>query len=329
MVTINDIARKAGVAKSTVSRYLNNGSVSPETRSKIEEIIRETGYTPNNFARSLKAQKTNMIGVIIPRLSSASTNEVLSGIDERSRQLGYQLIITNSDQDSAREFENIQTLAKQKVEGIIMFARELTPDHIEAVKQTKTPFLFIGQKAEDIHSIIHQDYEAGEKVGKYALELGHRHFLFVGVPEKDRAVGVERKQGFLDKVRAGNGVTVDTIETDFSRSSAYQKALKFLPETMATYIVCATDNIAVAVLKASKELGYSVPEDFSLSGFGGYEATAYVSPTITTVSYPYRETGLESVDKLVKLINKEEVPHVSEMKNELVINQSTTFFKKV
>lgn len=323
MVNINDIAKQAGVAKSTVSRYLNNGSVSEDTRRKIEKIIEETGYMPNAFARSLKAQKTNMLGVIIPRLNSASTNEVLQGIDETARKLGYQLIITNSDQDNERELENLQTLAKQKVEGIIMFAREMTEAHIEAVKAVDTPVLFIGQRAKGSHSMVHQDYEAGEKIGKFALELGHRHFLYVGVPETDQAVGIDRRQGFLDKVTGMKGVTVDKVETDFSRSAAYTKALTFLKKTEATYIVCATDNIAVAVLKAANELNYSIPGDFSLSGFGGYEATAYVSPTITTVSYPYRQMGIEAVNKVRQLIEKEEVPLITDLPNTLVINEST------
>ncbi|MCC5889034.1 MAG: LacI family DNA-binding transcriptional regulator [Alkalibacterium sp.] len=327
MVNINDIAKQAGVAKSTVSRYLNNGSVSEDTRRKIEKIIKETGYKPNAFARSLKAQKTNMLGVIIPRLNSASTNEVLQGIDETARKLGYQLIITNSDQNNEREFENLQTLAKQKVEGIIMFAREMTEDHINTVKSVETPVLFIGQKAEGIHSMVHQDYEAGTKIGKYALELGHRHFLYVGVPETDQAVGVERRQGFIDRVTAVTGTTIERVETDFSRTAAYTKALTFLKETEATYIVCATDNIAVAVLKAANELNYSIPGDFSLSGFGGYEATAYVSPTITTVSYPYRQMGIEAVNKLRQLIEKEEVPLITDLQNNLVVNESTAPFK--
>ncbi|GAB2484122.1 LacI family DNA-binding transcriptional regulator [Alkalibacterium psychrotolerans] len=323
MVNINDIAKQAGVAKSTVSRYLNNGSVSDDTRKKIEKIIEETGYMPNAFARSLKAQKTNMLGVIIPRLNSASTNEVLQGIDETARKLGYQLIITNSDQDNEREFENLQTLAKQKVEGIIMFAREMTEEHINTVKAIDTPVLFIGQKANGIHSMIHQDYEAGCKIGKFALELGHRHFLYVGVPESDIAVGIERRKGFMDSVQAMKGTRVDRIETDFSRTAAYTKALTFLKETEATYIACATDNIAVAVLKAAHELNYAIPGDFSLSGFGGYEATAYVSPTITTVSYPYRQMGIEAVNKLRLLIEKEDVPLVSDLSNELIVNEST------
>ncbi|WP_368645232.1 LacI family DNA-binding transcriptional regulator [Alkalibacterium putridalgicola] len=329
MVTINDIAKEAGVAKSTVSRYLNNGSVSPKTKKKIDEIVQKRGYQPNAFARSLKAQKTKMIGVIIPRLNSSSTNEVLEGIDEMSRKLGYKLIITNSDQNNEREYENIQTLTKQKVEGVIMFAREITPEHVDLVKNSGTPFLFIGQKVDGINSIIHQDYQAGAKIGKFSLELGHEHFLYIGVPETDKAVGIERRQGFLDVVKARKGTIVETIESDFSRTAAYQKALTFLKDLEATYIVCATDNIAVAVLKAATELGYNVPEDFSLSGFGGYETTAYTSPTITTVSYPYRKMGIKAVEKLVALINQEEILEVIEMSNELVINQSTKNKKKV
>lgn len=99
MVTINEVAKQAGVAKSTVSRYLNDGHISSHTKKKVEEAIKETGYTPNSFARSLKARKTNMLGVIIPRLNSASTNEVLEGIDLISQKYGYELIIINSNQE--------------------------------------------------------------------------------------------------------------------------------------------------------------------------------------------------------------------------------------
>ena len=106
-MTINDIAQLAGVAKSTVSRYLNGGSVSRKTREKLDEIVRETGYSPNTFAQSLKAKRTNIVGTIIPRLDSYSSNEILEGIDQELWQRQLQLIITNSDQNVAREIENI------------------------------------------------------------------------------------------------------------------------------------------------------------------------------------------------------------------------------
>lgn len=323
MVTINDIAKKAGVAKSTVSRYLNNGSISKETRKKIEEIIKETGYTPNAFARSLKAQNTNMLGVIIPRLNSASTNEVLEGIDAQARELGYQLVITNSDQNPKRELENIQTLATQKVEGIIMLARYITEEHITLINQAKIPFLFIGQAIDSIHSMIHADYEAGHMIGSHVVELGHEEILYIGVPKYDQSVGINRKQGFLDAVNQNESIKVEVLETSFSRKDAYEKARDVLPHMKATYVACATDNIAVAFLKAANELGLSVPEDFSLSGFGGYHSTSYVTPSITTVSYPYETLGVEAVRKIHLLINNKPVPMLTKLTNELVINEST------
>ncbi|AYW50156.1 LacI family transcriptional regulator [Tetragenococcus halophilus] len=326
MITINDIAKGAGVAKSTVSRYLNNGSVSENTKKKIQAVIEETGYKPNAFARSLKAQKTNILGVIIPRLDSPSANDVLAGgIDRSAHDQGYQLIITNADQQKDREIENIRTLAKQRVEGIMMLAREITDDHIQVIKEVDVPLLILGQQVDGIHSMIHADYEAGKKMGEYALELGHEHFLFVGVSEKDEAVGVSRKRGFINAVKVNKKIVLEEVMTSFSRAKTYKNALEFLPKYQdSTYIACATDNIAVAVLKAANELGYKVPEDFSLSGFGGYEATNYVYPTITTVRYPYKKMGVEAINNLKKLINGEEVPLIIELPNKLLINNSTT-----
>ncbi|WP_208559269.1 LacI family DNA-binding transcriptional regulator [Marinilactibacillus kalidii] len=328
MVTIKDIAKQAGVAKSTVSRYLNNGSVSEATRKKLDEIVKETGYTPNTFARSLKATKTNMIGVIIPRLNSASTNEVLNGIDQEAREHGYELIITNANQDLNRELGNIQTLIKQKVEGIILLAREITDNHRELIKNANIPFLVLGQKTDAIHSMSYADYDAGYKTGRYAAGLGHRSFLFFGVSEQDQAVGLERKQGFIDSLKDESDIEIKIVETSFSKKVAYQDALTTLPKSTATYVVCATDNIAIAVMKAAIELNYSIPDDFSISGFGGYEETDYVHPSITTISYPYYEMGIKAVDQLTELIKGTETPYETLLSNKLVVKNSTREKKK-
>ncbi|ELA67424.1 TPA: LacI family DNA-binding transcriptional regulator [Enterococcus faecium] len=328
-VTIKDIAEKAGVAKSTVSRYLNNGYVSEQTRKKIDAIIEETGYRPNTFARSLKAQDTKLLGVIIPRLDSPSTNSVLEGIDETARKNGYQLLITNSNQNEQRELENIEMLVKQKVAGIIMLAREITSELAQVLQQLTVPVLMLGQHLQGVHSIVHDDYHAGEKLAEYAIELGHRSFLFIGVTEKDEAVGILRKKGFTDVVAQMEGTKLSFIETSFSRSETYQKARLFLKENQATYLACATDNIAVAVLKAAHELGLRVPENFSLSGFGGYDSTDYVFPTITTTHYPYHQLGVDAVETIQKLIQQVQVPELIKLPNQLVIKQSTIPIKQI
>ncbi|MEG0475208.1 MAG: LacI family DNA-binding transcriptional regulator, partial [Carnobacterium sp.] len=148
MVTINDIAKRANVAKSTVSRYLNGGSVSQKTKEKLNQIVAETGYTPNTFAQSLKAKKTNMIGTIIPRLDSYSANEALASIDEELRERNFQLLITNTNQLPAREIESIYSLAKQKVAGILLFATVITEEHKKAITEVGIPVILLGQQAE-------------------------------------------------------------------------------------------------------------------------------------------------------------------------------------
>lgn len=328
MVTIKDIAQQAGVAKSTVSRYLNGGSVSKKTKAKLDQIVNETGYAPNTFAQSLKAKKTNMIGTIIPRLDSFATNAILASIDKELRNRQYQLIITNTNQNVAREVENIYTLAKQKVDGIILLATVVTEAHRKAIAEVKIPVLLLGQSAEGLHTIVHQEYEAGFKMGSYATDLGHKQFLYFTVLKDDEAIGQLRSKGVLDALENGSGTSVEVIETNFSFSKAYEKAMSVLATTSATYILCATDNIALAVMKAAHTLGLSIPNDFSLSGFGGYEVTSIVTPTITTVKYPYKQLGSLSVTNLIEIIEGEDTIRNLELPNDLVMRESTIPYKK-
>ncbi|SIO26335.1 transcriptional regulator, LacI family [Carnobacterium alterfunditum] len=327
MVTIKDIAQQAGVAKSTVSRYLNGGSVSKKTKAKLDQIVNETGYTPNTFAQSLKAKKTNMIGTIIPRLDSFATNAILASIDEELRKKQYQLIITNTNQNIEREVENIYTLAKQKVDGIILLATVVTEAHRAAIAAVGIPVLLLGQSAEGLHTIVHQEYEAGFKMGSHAIDLGHKKFLFFTVPEEDKAVGQLRSKGVLDALRKYPDTFIEIIETNFSFSKAYEKAMDVLPATSATYVLCATDNIALAVMKAAHTLGLSIPNDFSLSGFGGYTVASIVTPSITTVKYPYKKLGALSVANIIELVEGKEIVSNLELPNELIKRESTVYLK--
>lgn len=325
MITINEIAKRAGVSKSTVSRYLNQGSVSEKTKNRIAAIIEETGYQPNLYAQSLKAQKSNMVGVIIPRLNSASTNEALSGIDFQAKELGYEPVILNSNLMVKNDLKNIRILNNQKVDGIIFFAGELTEEIINAIKQSNAPVIIVGQELEGVDSITHEDYNAGHMMGEYVGQMGHRKGVFFGVTENDQAVGIRRKKGFMDGFAKNGGESV-FFETSFSKSKTYTLAKAALPkyfEEDLTLIGCATDNIAIAVLKALNDLGKKVPEDYSLFGFGGYDITNYVNPTITTIRYPYYEIGKEAVNHLLQIVEeKESKPRTISLPNELIIQDS-------
>lgn len=320
--TILDIAKIAGVAKSTVSRYLNGGSVGEATRKKIEKAIKETGYIPNPFAQSLKAKKTNIIGAIIPRLDSYAASQTLIGIDEQLKKMNYQLLISNTSQNLEREIESIYSFANQKMAGIILLATEITDQHIEAFDAVNVPILLIGQEHANFHSIIHDDYHAGYAMGKYVLEKGYRKIAYLGVTEKDIAVGVKRKKGFQKAIQERKGVEVQFYETEFKIPAAQASALKIIEESKPAIFVCATDNIALGVLKASYCAGLAIPKDVAVTGFGGYEMTEIIHPGLTTAKFFYKEAGELAAEQIVELVNEHPVEQLTLCKFEIIERES-------
>lgn len=329
MVTIQDIARLSGVAKSTVSRYLNGGSVSETTKRKIEQVIQETGFIPNAFAQSLKAKKTNIIGTIVPRLDSYAATQTLIGIDEQLRELNCQMLIANTSQQIEREIESLYSLAKQKIAGIILLATYFTEEHVEAFRELQVPIILVGQELQGSHCVIHNDEEAGYEIGNYVLAKGHRNIVYLGVPEHDVAVGVKRKAGFKRALQGRTDCDVRYYETSFKIADAEAKTAEILAEFKPSIFVCATDNIALGVLKATyhkKDL--HVPQDLSITGFGGYDLTELIHPSLTTVKFFYKEAGKLAAKNIVKLVNGENVEQVVLSQFEIMERESVDIWKQ-
>lgn len=322
MSTIMDIAKLAGVAKSTVSRYLNGGSVGEATKKKIEQAIQETGYTPNPFAQSLKAKKTNIIGTIVPRLDSYAASQTLIGIDEQLKQLNYQMLISNTSQSLEREIESIYSFANQKMAGIILLATEITAQHIEAFESVNVPVLLIGQEHEDFHSLIHDDFHAGYGMGRYVLEKGYRKIAYLGVTERDIAVGMKRKQGFKKAIQEAADCEVRFYETLFKIPAAQASATEIIHEFQPSIFVCATDNIALGVLKAAYAEGLTIPNDLAVTGFGGYDVTEIIHPTLTTAKFFYKEAGETAARQIVELVNERPVEKVTVSTFEIIERES-------
>ena len=302
MATIQDIAKKAGVTKSTVSRYLNGGSISLETAQKIEKIIKEENYTPSPFARSLKAKFSSMIGVIVPRVDSAATAQTLMGIDEVVEELNYEFIMNNARQDSKREIKAIETFARNKVAGIILIATEITSEHIKAIKQCSVPVVIVGQEHDEIHSVVHDDYLAGFELVQKLAELGYYELTYVGVSKRDHAVGVVRKEGIFSGAKAHQFEKIEQLEGDFSSQKALNIGMELFKDQTHSLVIAATDKIAVALMKAAQQCGRKIPDEVAIAGFGGYEIGQFINPTLTTVEYQFKEAGRVSMKVLEKLI---------------------------
>ncbi|GGG13558.1 LacI family transcriptional regulator [Paenibacillus albidus] len=322
MKTIIDIARAAGVAKSTVSRYLNGGSVSGATREKIEHIIKQNQYVPNTFAQSLKAKRTSIIGTIVPRLDSYAVSQTLMGIDDELRGRQYQLLIANTNQDVEREIEFIYDMARQKISGLLLLAAQVTDRHLKAVQECNIPAMLIGQQHSDLHSVIHDDVMGGYLMGKHILEKGHRRIAYLGVTEQDIAVGVRRKEGFQRALREYGDCDVRFYTSGFRMNEAVAAAELLFEDRIPSVIVCATDNIALGVMKAASLRHIPIPMGVSVTGFGDYEVTEIVHPALTTMRFFYREAGKLAADNIIALVNGEDVAKVSISGCEIIERES-------
>ncbi len=322
-LTIKDIAEIAGVAKSTVSRYLNNGKVSEETKEKIRRVIEEHNYEPNAFAQSLKAKKTKFVGIIAPGLDSIVTSKVIMAIDTTLRENGYNPLIINTSLRKDLEIESIENLARLKVDGIILVATEIKDAHRDVISQLRVPFLMIGQVCDGVTSIVNDDYHAGFEVGRYIQEMGHQDVIYLGVSKDDTAVGINRRNGVLDGLRYQNNLmNIRIMESDFTSELSEKIVNDALKDSKPSAIICATDRIALGARKAIQRHNLSVPEDISLTGFGGYDLATLVTPPLTTIKFENEKTGHLAAETIIDLMEGRDVAELQVIGYQLIKSKS-------
>ncbi|MFQ6794280.1 MAG: LacI family DNA-binding transcriptional regulator [Thomasclavelia sp.] len=325
--TMGDIAKMAGVGKSTVSRYFNGGYVKEETRKKIKKIIDQCHYEPSTIAQSLKAKYSKVIGIVAPCLDSITTSRVLMMADQYLKDRGYTTLIINTNHDEMRELTSIEQLWRMNVDGIILMATTVTLAHQSIAAKLDIPLLFVAQRYGAGISIINDDYSAGYDVGQYVAKMGHRHICYVGVNGKDEAVGINRKNGVVAGLKDHGVSKIDLLETDFSMEKAHKKAKEYLEKKRPTIFIGATDNIAFGCLKAINELNLKMPDDISLVGFGGYETSLFITPSLVTVRFNNEETGVLAGKTIIDLIEDNPVANVQVVDYQLILGNSVKNLK--
>ncbi len=325
-MNINQIAKLAGVSPAAVSRYLNDGYLSAEKRQAIAKVIEETGYIPSTQAQTLRTKKTKIIGVIIPKIDSDSISQVVAGIGEVLNEKGYKMLLANTDNYDEKELEFINTFKQNIVDGIILLGTVLTPKHKKALKDLTIPYVVLGQQTDISTCVFHDDYTASFELTDYILDKGHKNIGYIGVTEKDIAVGVNRKKGFLDALKKRNiELASDLIKTGpFNMDNGYENAKALLSQNdKIDTILCATDTIALGAIKYLNENGIKIPDDIAVAGFGESKPSSILSPSLTTVHFYYRECGIEGATFLLDKISSPDIPNKSmKLGFEIIKNQS-------
>lgn len=317
MLNIIDIAKMAGVSKSTVSRYLNGGYVSEERKRKIKEIIDETGFVPQRQAKGLRNRKTDLIAVIVPKISTETTSLVVDGITNILNKEKYEVIIANTNLSTKKEIEYLNVFRANQVDGIILLATKITKEHRKIFKEITVPFVIIAQEVEDYSCVYHDDYNAGKYCIQLLVERGRKNIAFVGVYEEDRAVGYQRKKGYLDTLEeTGMNIRNDYVKIgDFSHESGYALTKELMElEEKPDAIFAVTDSLALGVMRYLNEHHIKIPEEVSVISIGDNRIANYVTPRLTTLHYYYYESGEEGATILLDMLHRKNKVEVKKVK---------------
>ncbi|MDO4798195.1 MAG: LacI family DNA-binding transcriptional regulator [Coriobacteriales bacterium] len=302
---INEIARRAGVSRATVSRYLNDGYVSQEKRELIAHIINETGYVPSQQAQQLRTGKSKLVSIVIPKINSQSVSRMVAGITDVLNMAGYQVILANADNDVETEIEFLNLFGPQnRVDGIILIATVLTPEHFEVLGRLSIPCVILGQKFAGHPSVYQDDYHAVYELTRLALRNA-RQPSYLGVLEEDEAAGRMRRKGFVDACTQA-GITPlpqAQLTVGFDADAGYFGAEKLMDTVPGLdTIVCATDDIAFGAMMCVAEYGYDVPKDIQVTGVGDSLLSRIARPSLSTAHLHYRTSGAEAARLLLNRI---------------------------
>lgn len=337
-VTIEDIARKAGVSASTVSRTLNNkGRISRETRERVIQAARELEY-PMPQDAGLSRRRTNRIGILFDRRLRSLVSDpfyglVMVGVEEWLRDEGYQVLFSTFSHHEADMAMISEFATERPVDGLIIAGCDIEPDCINEVVSTGMPLVLVDNNIVEpkVPCVMTDNTVGAREAVEHLIRLGHRDIGFTSGPMTHSSL-YERYQGYRQAMEAyGLPVRPEMIiayedVADYDVSGGYKAAERLLKRSpRPTAIFAGNDAMAIGVMKATQELGLSVPDDLSVVGFDDIELAAHTTPALTTVRVHKRELGYHAARLILESIDgdPDRVPYKISVCTELIIREST------
>ena len=304
-MTIKDIAKEAGVSAAAVSRYFNGGSLGKEKQNKIREIVGKYNYVPNQTAQSMRTGKSGQIGVIVPKIHSDSLSQIMHGIADELEKMDYTMILGCAEGKTEREVNYIETMQKNRMEGIILMGTVMTPYLKDAIDHCKIPLVVTGQSFDGVPCVYYDDFNAMKDIAALVFKK-RKKVAYIGVMDEDVAVGKNRRLGVL-KAAEEAGLNPDdiiTVESGFNM----EESLVVSRELVSSHpeidgVICATDSIAHGAMLAVKESGKRVPEDVSITGVGNTLADIVSEPQLSTVQLYFEQCGRTAVGLIEDMIS--------------------------
>ena len=333
-VTIRDVAKRAGVSVGTVSRAFNGyADISPGTKERIVETARILGYTPNVNARSLSAKVAPNMGIIVSGLMESDGKDgvilsLLQGIYRYTLQNNLEITLYATDSPSQYQKPYAKFCKEHNISGTILSGITTNDPYFHELVNGGMPCVVIDVPLEGkgLGCVSIDNYAAAKELTQYLFDRNHKDIMLIS-GKKNTAVNIERIASVYQTFQENNlNLEADRVMyCDFNEEMAYNKVIKYLKEygkSQITAFLCLSDIMALGVMRAVRDCGYSIPEDFSVVGFDGIPLCSYVTPRLTTITQNINEIGYQSAKLLHELVMNDNISKNVSVSYELTEGES-------
>lgn len=333
-ITIKDLAKKLNLSTSTISRALHNHpGIGFKTRKEVHKLAAQLGYLPNSVASNLRRNKTNLLGIIVPRIDIHFHSRVISGIEEVAFKSGYNITIYQTNDSYEREVAITQSLLANMVDGVIGCLALNTKDcnHYTLFNKHKIPLVFYDRVCFDIESsrVIINDFEAAFKATEHLISIGCKRIAHIA-GNQNSGIFVSRLEGYEAALKQNRIPFIKSLvcfPDELNYENGIECARKFtaLPK-VPDGIFCANDYTAIGAMQFLKRKNYRIPKDIAVVGFSNYPFSTIIEPSLTTIDDRAFEMGQAASRLLIQKIEDKNWNISSEtviIKTDLIIREST------
>ncbi|MFG6178718.1 substrate-binding domain-containing protein [Halomonas sp. THAF12] len=311
--TILEVARDAGVSKTSVSRYFagERDRLSPDMQRRIASSAGRLGYRPNQMARGLKAGRSRLIGMLVADIRNPFSVAVMHGVEQACRAHGFSLMVCNTDNDPAQERDHLALLAAYRVEGLVINVAGSPGSELEALAAQSTPLVLLDRELDEVEAdmVGLDNDQAIDAAIDHLRARGYGELLYVSEPAAQASSRQQRLHRFRERLDA-DGLQGETCCLSLDDAPALERALAgFLerPSHAPKAVLCANGNVTLAVTRALQALDVTLGET-GLIGIDELDWCALVAPGITTLAQPTEAIGRAAVDSLLQRLAAPERP---------------------
>lgn len=320
--TIIDIAKELGISKSTVSRAFNDRyDVKPETRKAVLELAAKMNFHPNPHAANLVSKKTKIIGVVVPEFINSFYPRIIIAIQEQLAKEGYNVLITQSNEDPETELKNLLMLEQNRVDGILISAchGNVNAEQYERIIEHGTPMVFFSRECPSVRASrvgiddYHFAFFATERLISPADRGGECSIMHLVGPDYLPS-SCERYRGWKDAIIKNKCSTLKKWELrckDITQEEGFRKMLEWMKEHPGEFpqgIFAFNDPLAIGAMKALRDTGIRIPEDVRIIGFSESKSALIVEPQLSSVAQPLEDIGKNAVRLLLEKIRDPQSP---------------------